>query len=246
LANYQNGQIERMPYLLMVIDEAADLIHQGKRDVEDAVQRLAALGRASGVHLILATQRPSVDVITAVIKTNLPLRIGFKTVSRGDSQTIVNECGCEKLVGRGDMIMFRDGKIMRAQGAYINDDEARKVMAYIRENNTCEFDGELEDIILNGPPQQSAAVGFGDGPAAARGQDPALVPILKYITREENTDMTASISEIQRRFSLGFGRAGRLMDFLCNMGYVSEGGGSRPRSVLITREQVDNLYGNGA
>ncbi|MCL2229100.1 MAG: DNA translocase FtsK, partial [Firmicutes bacterium] len=170
LTDYKNGQLERMPYIILVIDEAADLIHNGKREVEDAVQRLAALGRASGIHLILATQRPSVDVITAVIKTNLPVRLGFKTVSRGDSVTIVNEPGCEKLVGYGDMLYMQLGTIQRVQCAYIDDEEARNVMNYIRANNEVHFDHGLEDLILNGPPQAGAAMGFGDGAAASRGQ----------------------------------------------------------------------------
>ena len=245
LPNYQSGTMERMPYILMVIDEAADLIYTGKREVEDAVKQLAALGRASGIHLILATQRPSVDVITAVIKANLPVRMGFKTVSRGDSQTITGETGCEKLVGRGDMLFSKEGKMQRIQGAYIEDEEARRVMNYIRENNTSDFDSELEDLILNGPPPENAAVGFGDGPAAARSQDPAFVPILRWLVRDENHKRIASIAGVQRQFALGFGRAGRIMDQMTAMGYVSEDNGQKGRMVLITREEVDNLYGPG-
>jgi len=243
LPSYTSGQIERMPYIIMVIDEAADLIYTGKREVEDAVKQLAALGRASGIHLILATQRPSVDVITAVIKANMPVRIGFKTVSRGDSQTIVNEVGCEKLVGRGDMLFSKEGSMRRIQGAFIEDEEARKVMNFIRENNTVEFDPELEDVILNGPPQTHAAMGFGDGPAAARNQDPAFLPILRWLVRPENDKRIASIASIQRKFSLGFGRAGRIMDQFAEAGYVSGDNGAKGREVLITKEEVDNLFG---
>jgi len=244
LPNYQNGQLERMPYILMVIDEAADLIYSGKREVEDAVKRLSALGRASGIHLILATQRPSVDVITSVIKANLPVRIGFKTVSRGDSQTIINEVGCDKLVGRGDMLFSKEGHIQRIQGAFIEDEEARRVMNFIRENNVCEFDPDLEDIILNGPPQtNNVANGFGDGPGAARNQDPTFVPILRWLVREENVKRMASIAGIQRQFSLGFGRAGRIIDQMTAAGYVSEDNGAKGRTVLISKEEVDNLYG---
>ena len=244
LQAYQSGQLERMPYILMVIDEAADLIHTGKKEVEDAVKRLSALGRASGIHLILATQRPSVDVITAVIKANLPVRIGFKTVSRGDSTTIVNEVGCEKLVGRGDMLFSKEGKIQRIQGAFIEDEEARRVMNFIRDNNPCEFDNELEDVILNGPPQtNNAAAGFGDGPGAARNQDPAFIPILRWLVRDENHKRTASIAGIQRQFSLGFGRAGRILDQMTAAGYVSEDNGAKGRTVIITRDEVDNLFG---
>ncbi|MDR0462333.1 MAG: hypothetical protein LBG88_03310 [Christensenellaceae bacterium] len=246
LPAYTSGQLERMPYILMVIDEAADLIYTGKREVEDAVKQLAALGRASGIHLILATQRPSVDVITAVIKANMPVRIGFKTVSRGDSQTIVNEVGCEKLVGRGDMLFSKEGHIQRIQGAFIEDEEARRVMNYIRENNKCEFDSDVEDYILNGPPEQqkSMAYGFGDGPSAARNQDPMFLAILRWLVREDNVKRQASIASIQRKFSLGFGRAGRIIDQMAEAGYVSEDNGAKGRTVLITREEVDNLFGS--
>jgi len=246
LPTYQNGTLERMPYIVMIIDEAADLIYSGKRAVEDAVKRLAALGRASGIHLVLATQRPSVDVITSVIKANLRVRIGFKTISQGDSQTIINTVGCEKLVGRGDMLFLNDkGRLQRVQGAFVKDEEARNIMNYIRENNTAEFNNEVEDYILNGPPQtkNNVANGFGDGGIGSRGEDPAFVPILRWLVRPENTKQIASIAGVQRQFSLGFGRAGRIIDQMTQMGYVSEDNGAKGRMVLITREEVENLYG---
>jgi DNA segregation ATPase FtsK/SpoIIIE-like protein len=246
LPAYQNGQLGRMPYIVMVIDEAADLIYTGKREVEDAVKQLAALGRASGLHIILATQRPSVDVITAVIKANLPVRIGFKTISNGDSRTIINEVGCEKLVGRGDMLFSREGHIQRVQGAFIDEDDARRIMNYIRENNPCEFDGEVQDYIENGPPLATAgaAGGFGDGPTAARNMDPVFIPILRWLVREENSvKRIASIAGVQRQFGLGFGRAGRIIDQMTQMGYVSEDNGQKGRSVLITKDEVDTMYG---
>jgi len=243
LPSYQNGQIERMPYIIMVIDEAADLIHNGKKDVEDAIKRLSALARACGIHIILATQRPSVDVITAVIKTNFPVRIGFKVNSQGDSRTIINEVGGEKLVGRGDMLFSKEGRIQRVQGAYIEVEEARRVMNFVRENNECEFDSELEDLILNGPPPENAASGFGDGPAAARNQDPLYVPVLRWLVRDDNLNRTASISGIQRQFGLGFGRAGKIIDQLSSAGYVSGGNGVKVREVLISKDEVDNIYG---
>ena len=243
LPNYQNGSLERMPYILMVIDEAADLLAKGKKEVEDAIKSLSALARACGIHIILATQRPSVDVITAVIKTNFPVRIAFKVGSRGDSQTIINDSGAEKLVGRGDMLFIREGSSTRIQSAFIELEETRKVMNFIRENNAAEFDTELEDLILNGPPNQGAADGFGDADAVRKAQDPYFVPILKWIVREDNFHKTVSISNMQRQFSLGFSRAGKIIDQLTQMGYVSAGNGSKARDVLVSRDEVERLYG---
>ena len=244
LPAYQAGTLERMPYIVMVIDEAADLLARGKKEVEDAIKSLSALARACGIHIILATQRPSVDVITAVIKTNFPVRIAFKVGSRGDSQTIINDTGAEKLVGRGDMLFVQEGYSQRVQGAYIELEETRRVMNYIRENNTTDFDVDLEDLILNGPPADTAAQGFGDNDVTRqKAQDPYFIPILKWIVREDNLTRTVSISNMQRQFSLGFSRAGKIMDQLTGMGYVSMGNGSKARDVIITRDEVERLYG---
>ena len=244
LPAYQSGQLERMPYIVMVIDEAADLLARGKKEVEDAIKSLSALARACGIHIILATQRPSVDVITAVIKTNFPVRIAFKVGSRGDSQTIINDTGAEKLVGRGDMLFVQEGYSQRVQGAFIELEETRRVMNFIRDNNVSDFDIDLEDTILNGPPGDAPGTGFGDNDLQrAKAQDPYFVPILKWIVREDNLTKTVSISNMQRQFSLGFSRAGKIMDQLTGMGYVSLGNGSKARDVLITREEVEKLYG---
>ncbi|MCL2587094.1 MAG: DNA translocase FtsK, partial [Firmicutes bacterium] len=243
LPAYQSGQLERMPYIVMVIDEAADLLARGKKEVEDAIKSLSALARACGIHIILATQRPSVDVITAVIKTNFPVRIAFKVGSRGDSQTIINDSGAEKLVGRGDMLFVKEGYSQRVQGAFIELEETRRVMNFIRENNLSDFDIDLEDLILNGPPVDNNAA-FGDNDLQrGKAQDPYFVPILKWIVREDNLQKTVSISNMQRQFSLGFSRAGKIMDQLTGMGYVSLGNGSKARDVIITREEVERLYG---
>jgi len=250
LPAYQNGTLQRMPYIVMVIDEAADLLTRGKKEVEASIQSLSSLARACGIHIILATQRPSVDVITGVIKTNLTVRIAFKVLNRHDSVTIIDDGGAEKLVGRGDMLFVKESKSQRVQCAFIELDEARKVMNFIRENNTAEFDAELEDIILNGLPDKNsnggnAAMGFGDADfvRGKAGQDPLFIQILKWLVRDENVTRTASISNIQRNFNVGFARAGRIIDQLADAGYITSGGGTKARNVLVTRDEVDEAYG---
>jgi len=246
LQSYQNGTLERMPYIVMVIDEAADLLTRGKREVEASIQSLSSLARACGIHIILATQRPSVDVITGVIKTNFTVRIAFQVSSRADSGTILNDGGAEKLVGRGDMLYVKESKSQRVQGAFIELDETRRVMNFIRENNTAEFDKDLEDIILNGLPDKNAnvAVGFGDADLARgkAGQDPLFTQVLQWLVREDNVTRTASISSIQRHFNVGFARAGRIIDQLADAGYISSGGGTKARNVLVNSGDVDNPY----
>ena len=245
LPAYQNGTLERMPYIVMVIDEAADLLARGKKEVEDAIKSLSALARACGIHIILATQRPSVDVITGVIKTNFPVRIAFKVGSRADSQTIINEIGAEKLVGRGDMLFVKEGATQRVQGAYIELEETRRVMNYIRENNQAEFDADLEDTILNGTNDNTAGSGFGDANEIRKnaGQDPYFVAIAKWIVRDDNVSRTVSISQLQRQFSLGFSRAGKIIDQLTQAGFVSLGNGSKARDVVVGRHEIEELYG---
>jgi DNA segregation ATPase FtsK/SpoIIIE-like protein len=250
---YAQGTLERMPYIVMVIDEAADLLTRARKEAEASIQSLSALARACGIHIVLATQRPSVDIITGVIKTNFTVRIAFKVSSRGDSVTIISDTGAEKLVGRGDMLFVKEGKSQRVQCAFIELEEARKVMNFIRENNATDFDPELENIILNGLPDPSAsgvgggsaAQGFGDADfvRGKAGMDPLFVQILKWAVREDNTTRTISISNVQRNFNIGFTRAGRIIDQLAEAGYVSSGGGTKARQVLVTQYDVDEAYG---
>jgi len=244
LPGYQGGTLERMPYILTVIDEAADLMTRGKKEVEDAIKSLSALARACGIHIVLATQRPSVDVITGVIKTNFPVRIAFKVGSRGDSQTIINETGAEKLVGRGDMLFIKEGFGQRVQGAFIENDEARRVMNFIRDNNKAEFDIDLEDRILNGPPPEGSSGGgiIGNGLADAQ-KDELFIPILRWIVRDDNFNRTVSTSSLQRNFSIGFSRAGKILDQFAAMNFVSSNMGQKARDVIITRDEVERVYG---
>jgi len=249
LPAYVNGTMDRMPYIIMVIDEAADLMARGKKEVEDCIKSIASLARAAGIHIIMATQRPSVDIITGVIKANLPARIAFKVGSRHDSSTIIDTTGAEKLVGRGDMLYLLNSQTSRIQCSYIELKETEAVTEFIRRNNEAEFDNELEDIILNGPPVGGAAEGFGDadgirGSGGRGGQDPLFAQVVKWLVRDDNVQRIASISGFQRQFGIGFARAGKIIDQLADAGMVSSGAGTKARQVLVTREDVEQMFGD--
>jgi len=261
LQGYKNGTLERMPYILLVADEVGDLMAQGKREVEECIQSLSSLARAAGIHMILATQRPSTDVITGVIKANFVVRMAFQVLNRHDSTTILGDIGAEKLVGKGDMLFMKESKLQRVQCAFTETEpdkgnERLAMMDFIRRNNETDFDVALEDVILNGLPETNsssgggggggnAANGFGDADFARgkAGQDPLFVQVLKWLVRDENFTKTASISNIQRNFNVGFARAGRIIDQLADAGYISSGGGTKARNVLVTRDDVDGAYG---
>ncbi|MBQ7973672.1 MAG: DUF87 domain-containing protein [Clostridia bacterium] len=243
LPAYKSGQIPAMPYIVMVVDETADLMSRNKKEVEDSIQNLAQKARAAGIHIILATQRPSVDVIGGVIKANIGTRIAFRVTSGFDSRTILDTVGAETLMGRGDMLFMTAKGIERVQGCYMTNDEIHRVTNYVREKNPPDFNREIEDLILNGMPDGSMT-GFDDDGGGVSEQDPKLVAILRYAVRENNIRRTLSISEIQRKFSVGFGRAGRIMDQLERAGFVgADFGNGKPREVIATREQVAELYG---
>jgi len=247
LPAYKSGQLERMPYIIMIIDEVADLMQQAKQDVEKYVAALSSLARAAGIHLILATQRPSVNVISGVIKANIGTRIAFRVISAIDSRTILDCQGAETLLGRGDML-FKDATgLRRVQGCFLSNRETQDIVAYIKNKNEVDFDLSLEDQILNGIPDGASMDAY-DGSAGSGGdQDPLFVKVLRYAVREGNNKHTLSIAEIQRIFSVGFGRAGRIVDQLASAGYISAGNGeAKAREVIITREQVEGLYGTGA
>ncbi|MCM1404100.1 MAG: FtsK/SpoIIIE domain-containing protein [Prevotella sp.] len=243
LPAYKSGQIPAMPYIVMVVDETADLMSRNKKEVEDCIQNLAQKARAAGIHIILATQRPSVDVISGVIKANIGTRIAFRVLSGVDSRTILDAVGAETLMGRGDMLFMTAKGIERVQGCYMTNDEIHRVTNFVREKNPPDFNREIEDLILNGIPDGSMT-SFDDDGGGVSEQDPKLVAILRYAVRENNVRRTLSISEIQRKFSVGFGRAGRIMDQLEHAGFVgADFGNGKAREVIATREQVAELYG---
>jgi S-DNA-T family DNA segregation ATPase FtsK/SpoIIIE len=247
LPAYKSGQLPRMPYIVMIIDEVADLMQQARQDVEKYVAALSSLARAAGIHLILATQRPSVNVISGVIKANIGTRVAFRVISAIDSRTILDSQGAETLLGKGDML-FKDAMgLRRVQGCFISNRETQDIVAYIKSKNEPNFDIVLEDQILNGIPDGTAIDPLTSKGIASGERDPLFVSVLRYAVREGNSKHTLSIAEVQRIFAVGFGRAGRIIDQLSTEGYISGNNGeARAREVIISREQVDQQFGAGA
>jgi S-DNA-T family DNA segregation ATPase FtsK/SpoIIIE len=247
LPAYKSGQFPRMPYIVMIIDEVADLMQQARQDVEKYVAALSSLARAAGIHLILATQRPSVNVVSGVIKANIGTRVAFRVISAIDSRTILDSQGAETLLGKGDML-FKDATgLRRVQGCFISNRETQDIVAYIKSKNETNFDIVMEDQILNGIPDGTAIDPLTGKGIASGERDPLFVSVLRYAVREGNTRRTLSIAEVQRIFAVGFGRAGRIIDQLSTEGYISGNNGeAKAREVLISRENVDQQFGTGA
>ncbi len=223
-----NGQLppdyaglEHMPYLVIVIDELADLMMTAAREVETSIVRLAQLARAAGIHMILATQRPSVDVVTGLIKANFPCRISFQVTSKHDSRTILDQVGAEHLLGRGDMLYKPSGgRLMRLHGPFLSDDEVQNVVGYWKRHRTPTYEVNFAEW---GSPDNSAG-GSGNGGEAAD----SLYPEVRAFVTEQGR---ASISLVQRRFKIGFNRAARLVEQLEQEGIIGPADGSKPRSV---------------
>jgi S-DNA-T family DNA segregation ATPase FtsK/SpoIIIE len=214
----------KLPYIVVVVDELADLMMVAAKEVEDSIIRLAQMARAAGIHMILATQRPSVDVITGLIKANVPSRIAFATSSGTDSRTILDQNGAEKLLGRGDMLFLPMGanKTIRVQGAFISDSEVQAITDFVRDQQDPNY---VEEMI---PTEEPKA---GNGGSSDEKYDEAL-----EIVRELET---ASISLLQRRLRIGYNRAANIMDDLEANGIVSEQDGAKPRDVLISAPEEE-------
>ncbi len=214
-------KIEHLPYILVIIDEFADLMMVARKEIESHVARLAAKARASGIHLIIATQRPSTDVITGVIKNNLPSRVAFKVPSQIDSRTILDGMGAEKLLGRGDMLFIPPGmsRLLRVHGAYIDEEEISRICDHWR----AQGEPVYKEEIIEDPEVLEAGDGFD-------GEDDALYSQALTIIREENL---ASASRLQRRLKIGYNRAARLIETMEAKGIVGPGSGSKPREVLM-------------
>lgn len=231
-----SGEQEKLPFIVIIIDELADFMIQAKKDLEDKIARLAAKARACGIHLILATQRPSVNVITGTIKANFPSRIAFAVMSYVDSKTIIDSAGAEKLLGKGDMLYFPSDRPepTRIQGCFVSTKETEQVVEFIKANNPAEYDMEIAKTLTASP-----KAAFADN--ATEGSCDELLPLaLKYII--ENGQ--ASITMIQRKFEVGYPRAARMLDQMVEAGYISGADGSKPRSVYITMEQWEALFGD--
>ena len=230
---------ETLPYVLVVIDELADLMMVSPAEVEDAIIRLAQKSRAVGIHLVLATQRPSVDVITGMIKANVPSRIAFAVSSQTDSRVILDSNGAEALLGQGDMLYRPLGtsRIQRVQGAYVTEEEIALVVGQCRDQGEPEFAESLLDL-----PEIIAGGGEGGGGDEF---DPDSDPLLNDAIRLVINHETASVSLIQRRLRVGYTRAGRLIDMLERRGVISGYEGSKPRQVLITEADLPRVLDGG-
>lgn len=232
----QGMRMEHMPQIVIIIDELADLMMAAPNEVEDSICRLAQMARAAGMHLVIATQRPSVDVITGIIKANIPSRIAFAVSSQVDSRTILDMGGAEKLLGRGDMLFSPIGnnKPTRVQGCFIDDREIEAVVEFIRQAAFAEYDeGVMEEIERGGAQEQS---GDSDSPEG----DPMIPEAVRCVVEAGQ----ASTSLLQRRLRLGYARAGRLVDEMEQMGVVGPHEGSKPRQVLITWQQYLEMAQN--
>lgn len=229
---------EKLPLIVIVIDELADLMMMAKDDVEDSIIRIAQKARAAGIHLIIGTQRPSVDVITGLIKANVPSRIAFTTMSQVDSRTIIDTAGAEKLIGRGDMLYAPIGamKPTRVQGSFVSDDEVEAITEFIKNNyGVKDYDHSVMDSIereaqLCGNKKSTV---LGDGDEEANDGDPMLKPAIQLAVESGKI----STSLIQRRLQLGYGRAAKLIDTMENMGIVGPPQGQKPRDVLISKQE---------
>ncbi|NFR88976.1 MULTISPECIES: DNA translocase FtsK [unclassified Clostridium] len=220
---------EKLPYIVIIVDELADLMMVCPNDVEDYIGRLAQMARAAGMHLVIATQRPSVDVITGVIKANIPSRISFSVSSQIDSRTILDSSGAEKLLGKGDMLYYPVGesKPLRVQGCFISEEEVEQVISFIKSSQgTSNYEEEIIEHINN--EAQSSISENGDD------VDELLNDAINAVIEYEQ----ASTSFLQRKLRIGFNRASRIMDQLEERGIISEKDGSRPRRILITKEEL--------
>ena len=237
------GRAEKLPYIIFIIDELADLLMTAKKEAEDYICRILQKARAAGIHMILATQRPSVDIVTGKIKANLSARICFQLMTFADSKTVLDQAGADKLLGKGDMLFLSSdtGVPKRIQGCFVTTKEIDDVVTFVKENNgDYEFDLKTEQSILN--PAKKSVVSQVDGDRASSDGYDALMPqVLKSVIENGH----ASISMIQRKFLVGFPRAARIIDQMEEAGYISPSDGSKSRSVYITMEEYEKLYGEG-
>ena len=230
------GGAGKLPHIVIIIDELADLMMVAKNDVEDAICRLAQKARAAGMHLVIATQRPSVDVITGLIKANIPSRIAFAVSSQVDSRTILDMAGAEKLLGKGDMLFYPAGapKPTRIQGAFISDKEVEKIVDFIKDNSNATYNDDIIKQIENaGSTDKELAQQQDDDDNT----DPFLMDAIDVVVETGQ----ASTSFIQRRFKVGYARAGRIIDQMEERGIISGYQGSKPREVLMSKERWEEL-----
>jgi S-DNA-T family DNA segregation ATPase FtsK/SpoIIIE len=211
-----------LPYIIIIIDELADLMLVAPKEIETSITRLAQKSRAVGIHIILATQRPSVDVITGLIKSNLPARISFRVASKVDSRTILDQNGADKLLGSGDMLFLQPGtsKLIRAQGTYVSDDEIHRVVEFAKAQQRPDFSKELVQMQEGGGEFEGS-------------KDPLYEQAVRIVMENQR----GSVSLLQRKLEIGYSRAARLIDFMAEEGLVGSYKGSQAREVLLTLEE---------
>lgn len=224
------NQGEKLPYIVIVIDELADLMMVAPGDVEEAICRIAQKARACGIHLLIATQRPSVDVITGLIKANIPTRIAFSVSSQVDSRTIIDTAGAERLLGKGDMLFLENGssKPLRVQGNFVSDEEIERVVEHVRKQGKPQYLFKQEELLKKATVQSE--------------EDELFYEACEFVIEQGG----ASTSSLQRRFRIGYNRAARLMDLMEQQGIISEPRGSKPRDVLVTEEEIEALKESGS
>lgn len=238
----KEGREKKLPYLVIVVDELAELMSVAAKDVELKIQRITQLGRASGIHMVIATQRPSVNIVTGTIKNNLPTRIAFSLASAIDSGTIINQGGAEKLLGQGDMLLSAQdsNQLVRLQAAFVSDEEIEKTLTYIKAHNISVYDEEIQKSIYSEPENEKANDNDDDKTSPDERMDEYMPQALKLVMKNGK----ASISMIQRRFSVGYARAARIIDQMETRGFIDGGFGNKPRDVKITMEEFNELFGD--
>ena len=225
----EDAKIKKMHYIVVIVDELADLMLVASKEVEDSIMRITQMARAAGIHLIIATQRPSTDVITGVVKANIPSRISFAVSSSIDSRTILDMSGAEKLLGRGDMLFLPMGENApeRVQGAYVSDEELEKIVDYTVSQQKAMYDERFMDLTSSAKEQGNAGGGIKE--VEEEYDDPLYNDIVEFVI----TQGKASASLLQRRFKLGYNRAARIVDLLEERGIIGPQNGSKPREVLV-------------
>ena len=233
--NARASKEERLSKIVIIIDELADLMLAAGKDIEDRIQNLAQKARAAGIHLIVATQRPSKEVITGVIKSNLPTRVAFAVPAEVDSRVILDQTGAHKLLGKGDMLYVMSGvnTPIRVQSAFISDEDSRRVVNFIKANNEAYYDEDVTAFI-NGA--KSSGSGSGNGKEAV---EEVYIEALRYVILSGS----ASISLVQRKCSTGYNKAGKIIEWMEEKGYISAFEGAKARKVLITKEQFEETFG---
>lgn len=227
----------KMPFIVFIVDELGDLMLQRKKEVEEKIIRLTQLSRAAGIYLVIATQRPSVDVITGTIKANLPSRIAFAVSAFPDSKTILDQGGAEKLLGKGDMLYSPNGSVdlLRIQGAFVSSEDVAKVVEFVKENNECEFDSDIEDEMFNTDKNSFSS----DGGSGSQEFDSLLKDALRLFIKQQN----ASISKLQRAFGIGFPRAAKIVDQMEAAGFVGPKDNKNLRPLYITQQEFEERFG---